>query len=149
MALARQDFTIDQGSSFILQFDLFDDNGTALKTVKEVAGSIGTFELGSFSFSMEARKTKYRGVTAALGLSGSPTLISLNDSIDKGNTVDGFYVFANRPGRVKMVLTPQTTAAIKHGKYFYDVEVIETITGGTEVTKALLGRMSVEAETTN
>ena len=148
MALARQDFTVDQGSSFILQFDLLDDNNVPLKTVVEDSQSLGTFSLGDFSFSMQGRITKYRGATAAFGITGSPTLITLNDVDSTGNTVDGFYVFANRPGRVKMVMTHETTSALKHGKYFYDIEVSETKTGGTEVTKALIGRMTIDAEAT-
>lgn len=148
MALVRQDFTIEQGSSFILQFDLQDDTDSAIKTVKEDASSPGTFSVGDFEFSMQARLSKFRGTTAAFGVSGSPSLITLNDTEKKGNTMDGFYVFASRPGRVKMVLTPSTTAGVKHGKYFYDIEVRETKATGTEVTKALIGRMSIEAEAT-
>jgi hypothetical protein len=46
------------------------------------------------------------------------------------------------------VISSDTTASLKHGKYFYDIEVVQTKASGVEVTKALSGRMDIEAEAT-
>lgn len=142
MALESRDFTIEQGSTFILQFELTDDDGVALPTV--VGNSIG-----NYNFAMKCRKSKYGGSTATLLNISGVTLLGTAASSSDGNTRDGFYVFASYPGRVKFVISSNTTDDIKYGRHDFDIEVIETKNSGVEITKALVGKFDVLAEATN
>lgn len=147
MALASRDFTIEQGSTFVLQFNLLDDDGYPLKTVVEP--SSGIHAIGNFSFAMKCRKSKYGGSTATLLDISGVTMLGTAALSDDGYTRDGFYVFAGTPGKVKFVMSSATTSSVKYGRHDYDIEVIETKTGGIENTKGFVGKMNFEAEATN
>ena len=147
MALLEQDFTVEQGSSFIMEFELLNDDKTPLGLVVGSTGGVNTFDLGKYSFRMNFRKSKYRG-TSAYGLS-STSVIQVGDEDTDGRTADGFYVIANSTGKVRMVMSPPSTAGIKHGKYFFDIEAVAGSTGFEEVTKVISGRFAVTAEATN
>jgi hypothetical protein len=142
MALALRDFTVEQGSTFVLQFDLKNDDGTSLNTV------VGE-NLGSYSFRMKCLRSKYGGLTGTLLDISNTSVLSTYYDADAGNTRDGFYVFSDFPGRVKFVISDVTTSTIKHGRHDYDIEVIDTKGSGVEVTKAFVGKMTFDAEATN
>ena len=144
MALKSQDFTIEKGSSFILEFELTKDDDTALELAK--LNGYNTYELKDYTFRTQFRKSKYRGITAVYALS-TTNLLQIGDE-QIGRTADGFYVLASKPGYVRFVLSPATTASIKYGDYFYDIEVVRGTTGNYEVTKAISGRMSIQEEVT-
>ena len=143
MALSEQDFTIDQGSSFIMRFDLLKDDNSGLITI--IPGATpNTYVANTYSFRIKLKKTKYNS-TVALSINN---LIVIDNETD-GNNVDGFYLITSTLGRVKLVISSNTTSNIKHGKYFYDIEVVDTKpNGGLEVTKVLSGRMEILAEVT-
>lgn len=148
MALADQDFVVEQGSTFILQFDLRNDDNTALVTTVTNQYT-ATSSTTNISLRMKVKKSKYGTSSPVLGITANSVLQANTQSTD-GNTVDGFYFDAENQGRVKFVVSSTTTAALKHGKYFYDIEVVDTKgNGGVEVTKALSGRLDVQAEVTN
>lgn len=147
MALASRDFNIEQGSTFVLQFNLLDDDGYAIKTVTET--SPGAYEIGKFSFAMKCRKSKYSGLTATLLDISGVTMLGTTASSDVGNTRDGFYVFAGTPGKVKFVISAATTSSVKYGRHDYDIEIIETKTNGVENIRGFVGKMTFEAEATN
>lgn len=144
MALQEQDFTIEKGSTFILEFELTKDDGTALELAK--LNDYNQYALGNYSFRTKFRKTKYKTTNAAYSL--STVGILQIDEEQLGRTADGFYVIASKPGYVRFTMSPASTAGIKHGKYFYDIEVVEGTTGNYQITKALSGRMSIEEEVT-
>ena len=144
MALTNQDFTIEKGASFILEFELTKDDGTSLELAK--LNGYNSYELKDYSFRTQFRKSKYRGITAIYTMS-TTNLLQIDEE-QMGRTTDGFYVIASKPGYVRFVLTPSTTASIKYGDYFYDIEVVRGTTGNYEVTKALSGRMSIQEEAT-
>jgi hypothetical protein len=150
VALVEQDFTIEQGSTFILQFNLTQDDGKPLTLADSIGGST-LYSIGRYRFRTKFRRSKYRG-ESSFSLS-STTLLQL-DETDNGNTMDGFYIITETPGTVRLVLTPPTTEDIKYGKYFYDIEAVNYFidsdgnTAGEEVTKVLSGRMAVIAEAT-
>ena len=145
MALMEQDFTIDQGSSFILEFNLQDDaNGFLPLTID--SATTGTSQIGKYTFRTKFRKSKYRG-NAMFSLSTMNILQNATEDT-RGRTADGFYVFAEHPGKVRMVISPATTSSMKYGKYFYDIEIVSGLSGSYEVIKALGGRMNINAEVT-
>lgn len=141
MALATRDFSIEQGSTFVLQFDLTDDDGTPLTTT--VGGN-----LASYSFRMKCIRSKYGGNTASLLNISNTSVLPSGSASDRGYTMDGFYVLAGVPGRVKFVISDITTAAVKYGRHDYDIEVVDTKETGVEVTKAFVGKMTFVAEAT-
>jgi hypothetical protein len=146
MALLVQDFLVEQGSTFVLQFDLKKDDNTALTTTQTnqlTAISSAT----DITLRMKVRKTKYGTNTPILGITYNAVLQNNAESTE-GNTFSGFYLDSENQGRVKFVISSDTTASLKHGKYFYDIEVVQTKASGVEVTKALSGRMDIEAEAT-
>jgi hypothetical protein len=147
MALVEQDFLVEQGSTFILQFDLRRDDDTALPTT-QTNQYTSTATTTDINLRMKIRKTKYGTNTPILGITYNAVLQN-NAENTQGNTVDGFYLDSENQGRVKFVISSNTTASLKHGKYFYDIEVVQTKGSGTEVTKALSGRMEIEAEATD
>jgi hypothetical protein len=147
MALASRDFSIEQGSTFVLQFNLLDDYGYPLKTVTET--SPGSYAIGKFSFAMKCRKSKYSGLTATLLDISGVTMLGTAASSDDGHTRDGFYVFAGTPGKVKFVISSPTTSSVKYGRHDYDIEIIETKTTGVENIRGFVGKMTFEAEATN
>lgn len=146
MALVDQDFTVDQGSTFILQFDLKNDDNTPLVTTTTNQYTAQT-SATNFSLRTKIRKSKYGAATLLLGVTANYVLQTNSNETD-GNTVDGFYFDGENLGRIKFVLSSSTTAALKHGKYFYDIEVVETKGAKTEVTKAFSGKLDIEAEVT-
>ena len=151
MALTVQDFTIEQGASFILEFELKKDDDTPLGLMTASPNGVNTYDLGIYSFRMKLRKTKYGCLTCigAVAYSLSENgIIQVGDDDTEGLTADGFYVIAGTPGKVRLTINPTSTAAIKYGKYFYDIEAVSGTTGSFEVTKVLSGRMVVNAEAT-
>lgn len=144
MALQEQDFTIEKGSTFILEFQLTKDDGAALELAK--LNAYNQYGLGNYSFRTKFRKTKYKSGNPAYSQS-SVSVLQIDEE-QLGRTGDGFYVIASKPGFVRFTMSPASTASIKHGKYFYDIEVVEGTTGNYQITKALTGRMSIEEEVT-
>lgn len=144
MALQEQDFTIEKGSTFILEFQLTKDDGTALELAK--LNAYNQYGIGNYSFRTKFRKTKYKSGNPAYSLS-TVDVLQIDDE-QLGRTADGFYVIASKPGFVRFTMSPASTASIKHGKYFYDIEVVEGVTGNYQITKALAGRISIEEEVT-
>lgn len=147
MALSLQDFTVDQGSTFVLQFDLKKDDGTPLPTIGATGNPVN-FIAGDYSFRMKLRKTKYRNDTPALSISNT-SVLGLNSAANAGFTADGFYLVSPNIGRVRLVISSATTAALKYGEYAYDIEAVLGPTGAEEVTKVLLGKMEISAEATS
>jgi hypothetical protein len=146
MALMEQDFTIDQGSSFILEFNLQDDANGFLPLTTSNSAIPGTSQIGRYTFRTKFRKSKYRG-DVMFSLSTMNILQNATEDT-RGRIADGFYVFAEHPGKVRMVISPATTSSMKYGKYFYDIEVVSGLAGSYEVIKALGGRMNINAEVT-
>jgi hypothetical protein len=146
MALVNQDFTVDQGSTFILQFDLKNDDGSPLVTTE--TNQYSTVSTATnFTIRTKIRKSKYGAATLLLGVNENYVLQNNADE-NEGITVDGFYLDSENLGRVRFVLSSTTTASLKHGKYFYDIEVVEAKGSSTEVTKLFAGKINLEAEVT-
>jgi hypothetical protein len=148
MALFTQDFSIDKGSSFILQFDLKRDDDTALDTLVGGTGSPpSSYALNTYSFRMKTIISKYGTKTPILDID-NVSIIQATEDASTGNTADGFYLYGSPMGRVKFVISSDTTSTLKYGTYHYDIEVVNTKTGGTEITKALAGKFNILAEVT-
>jgi maltoporin len=146
MALYAQDFTIEQGSSFILQFQLTDDNNKPLQLAVADPLRPGSFLTNNYFFRARIKKTKYRSGSDYFDIAAN-TLLQPGKR-DNGEATDGFYIISEEQGTAKMVISAASTADIKYGKWYYDIEVVQTKGGGLEVTKVLSGRINVEREVT-
>lgn len=140
MALETRDFTIEQGSSFILQFDLTDDDGNSLGTVANDA-------IGSFSFAMNCRRSKHGGSTLPLVDISGVTMLGTAAGEDDGMTTDGFYVFQGMPGKVMFTMTDATASSLKYGMLIdYEIESRQTKGAAYEATKVMVGKITVVAD---
>lgn len=146
MALLEQDFTIEQGSTFLLEFVLRNDDNTPLGLTVQNRNVSNEFLIGEYSFRMKMRKSKYRG-TSTYSLSNT-SVLQVGDK-DLGKTADSFYIISEDTGKVWMLISPSSTSAIKHGKYFFDIEAVKGSTASEEVIKVLSGKFVVTAEATN
>jgi hypothetical protein len=147
MALYAQDFTIDQGSSFILQFQLTDDNNNPLALAVADPLRPGMFLTNNYFFRAKIKKTKYRTGSEYFDIAANSLLQPGNR--EGGEATDGFYIISEDKGTAKMVISAASTAGIKYGKWYYDIEVVQTKGGGLEVTKVLTGRINIEREVTD
>jgi hypothetical protein len=91
--------------------------------------------------------SKYGTKTPILDID-NVSIIQATEDASTGNTADGFYLYGSPMGRVKFVISSDTTSTLKYGTYHYDIEVVNTKTGGTEITKALAGKFNILAEVT-
>jgi hypothetical protein len=66
----------------------------------------------------------------------------------QGFVQDGVFFVGGSTGFMRLVLTADTTATFKGGRYFYDMELVQNVSGGEIVSKLLSGKMEVEAEST-
>jgi hypothetical protein len=144
MALVDQDFSIEKGTSFILEFQLTKDDGNPLPLTSQTG--YNQYAIGDFSFRTRFCKTKYLPC-ASYTLSGTKVLQIGEETT--GKTADGFYILAAKPGYARMVLSPSTTSSLKFGRYFYDIEVVNGNAGRHEVTKVLGGTITFEKDSTN
>jgi len=138
MSSMNADYLLDQGSTFVLEFKMYDED---LQSV-----SLLNNQTPLYSFRMKLRKTKYRGVSL-FGLTEAATFV-----VPSGTTPDftsnGFYLVEGNTGFVRFVITSDTTASFKPGMYFYDIEAVQSLTGGNVVSKVLSGKFDIDAEST-
>jgi hypothetical protein len=140
MALETRDFRIEQGTHFILQFDLTEDGGNSLGTVVNNA-------IGSYSFAMNCRRSKHSGSTLSLVNISGVTMLGTGAGADDGTTADGFYVFQSLPGRVMFVMSDATTSLLKHGMLLdYEIEVRDYKGSTYEATKIMVGKITPIAD---
>lgn len=143
MACLNADYIIEQGSTFVLEFQVFDDLLSPLPMLYFAGG--GSYDFLSYRFRTKIRRTKYRDEI----LYGCGT--TQNYIIQSGQTHEfvqnGFYLVGGNTGFVRMVINDTTTQGFKYGNYFYDVEMVKGVSGGEVVSKLISGKIVVDAET--
>jgi hypothetical protein len=143
MASLNADYVIEQGSTIVIEFQVYDED---LNPVSLLNYSSGTYSLSSYRFRSKVRKSKYTEST--IYQCGT----TQNFIIQPGQTHEfvqnGFYFVAGNTGFVRMVITYDTTANFKYGNHFYDVELVKSLTGGDAVTKILSGKFDIDSEST-
>lgn len=144
----QTDLSLEQGSTFVLEFQVFDDELQPLNMLTDSINASGTkiYSLDDYRVRMKIRKSKYR----------DPVLLNLgttaNYAFQPGSTLgfvqDGFFFLGGNTGFMRIVLSADTTATFKAGRYFYDMELVRLVDGGEMVSKILSGKMEIEAEST-
>jgi len=101
------------------------DQGSDFTSNVTVEGSDGiVFNLTGYTVRGQIRKTYT-----------SSTSISFVSTIDVPSS-----------GRITLVLTAATTATMKPGRYVYDIEIVETLTG--KITRVVEGQLEVNPRVT-
>ena len=148
MSALHTDLDIEQGSTFVLEFQIFDDQLTAvdLLTVSYDETGTKTYNIEDFSARMKIKKSKYRDtILYTCGLTGN---FVTQPTSTQGFVQDGIFFMGGNTGFARLVITAATTATFKYGKHFYDVELVENIGSDEVVTKILKGVLNISAEST-
>lgn len=148
MAALSMDLEMEQGSTFVLEFQVFDDQLDALPLITPYIAADGStqYESTNFSARMKIKKSKYRD--PVLYTSGTTMTQILQPGSTLGFTTDGIFFLGGSTGSMRIVITADTTATFKSGRYFYDLELVKTVDDGEVVSKLLDGKFEVEAEAT-
>jgi hypothetical protein len=137
------DYRIEQGSTFVLEFQVFDDELVPLNLL-EYDGS--TYSLGPYRMRMRIRRTKYRDSTVFT--CGTTQNYVVQSGQSQEFTTDGFYFLGGSTGVARFVVTSDTSNGFKPASHFYDVELVKGLSGGDVVSKLMDGRIDLDAETT-
>lgn len=142
------DFFIEQGSTFVLDFQVFDDQLAPIPLLSESTNDLGSkeYSLDKYTMRMKMRKSKYR--SPVLYSCGTTQTFALQNGVTHSFTQNGIYFVGGSTGYARMVITDATTATFKPGLYFYDIEMVESLNPGTVVSRIGEGRIEIEAEST-
>jgi hypothetical protein len=148
MASLNIDLVGEQGSTFVLEFQIFDDLLNPIQLLSSRINSFGSTEyfLNKYRVRMKIKKSKYRSPELYSATTGQNFVIQPNDSI--AYATSGIYFIGGTTGFMRMVMTSSTTEIFKSGRYFYDVELVENIDGYEVVSKLLEGKFEIDAEAT-
>ena len=137
------DLSLEQGSTFVLEFQVFDDELQPLDMLNSAIGGTGSlvYSLDKHTMRMKIKKSKYRD--PVLFTLGSTATYAFQPGSTLGFVQDGFFFLGGGTGSVRLVLSADTTATFKSGRYFYDMELVRGVSGGELVSKIM-----IEAEST-
>lgn len=148
MAALSIDLTAEQGSTFVLEFQVFDDLLSPIQMLSQSINASGTTEyaLDNYRMRMKIRKSKY--TSPILYAAGSTSNFVVQPGTTEGFVRDGFAYIGGATGFVRMIITSDTASGFKGGRYFYDVELVELVGSDEIVSKLLDGKFEVAAEAT-
>lgn len=141
------DLALEQGSTFVLEFQVFDDELNPLELLESYVDENGTtkYQFTDFSARMKIKKSKYR--TSELYSSGTTMTYITQPGSTAGFISDGIFFLGGSTGHMRIVITSDTTTSFKPGRYFYDLELVESADGEI-VSKLLGGKFEIDAEAT-
>lgn len=146
MASLNADYHLDQGSTFVLEFKVYDDDMQPVPLTELVGGSGGSHALTDYRFSMKVWRTKYR--SSLIYSCGTTQNFVLQPGDTHEMVQDGFYMVGGNTGFARMVIPWESNASFKAGINFYKVEMLKMVSGGEIVSKILTGKLDIDAETT-
>ena len=148
MPALNNDFSIEQGSTFVLEFQVFTEDLQPLSLLNSSINDFGrtVYSLDDYRVRMKIKKSKYR----------DPVLFTLGNTatyvFQPGSTLgfvqDGIFFLGGSTGFMRMVISSNTTTTFKAGRYFYDVELVQLVDGGEIASKLMAGKFEIEAEST-
>jgi hypothetical protein len=143
MASLNADYRIEQGSTFVLEFQVFDDD---LLPVDMLSYDGTTYSLGDYRLRMKIKRTKYRdSLVYSCGITQN---FVIQPSETHQFTTDGFYFLGGSTGMVRFVITADTTIGFKAANHLYDVELVKDMGNGTITSKLMMGKIDLDAEST-
>lgn len=148
MPALNNDLSIEQGSTFVLEFQVFTEDLQPLSLLNSSINDFGrtVYSLDDYRVRMKIKKSKYR----------DPVLFTLGNTatyvFQPGSTLgfvqDGIFFLGGSTGFMRMVISSNTTTTFKAGRYFYDVELVQLVDGGEIASKLMAGKFEIEAEST-
>lgn len=148
MPALNNDLSIEQGSTFVLEFQVFTEDLQPLSLLNSSINDFGStvYSLDDYRVRMKIKKSKYR----------DPVLFTLGNTatyvFQPGSTLgfvqDGIFFLGGSTGFMRMVISSNTTTTFKAGRYFYDVELVQLVDGGEIASKLMAGKFEIEAEST-
>lgn len=148
MAALATDLSIEQGSTFVLEFQVFDEDLNAVNFLQASVNEFGTvvYSLTDYAARMKIRKSKYNDTV--IYTSGTTANYVSQPGRTGGFVQDGIFFIGGNTGFIRVVITSDTTDGFKSGRYFYDMELVRTANGSEIVSKILAGKVDIEAEST-
>lgn len=147
MASLDADYILEQGSTFVLEFQVFDEDLVPVPLLSQTIVGGNTYALSSYRFRMKLRKTKYRDtILYSCGTTQNYVVQPLGATQEF--VQDGFHFVGGNTGFVRFVMTNTTTSSFKYGNHFYDIEMVKSLTGGDVVSKIIAGKMDIDLEST-
>lgn len=148
MAALNADLTVEQGSTFVLEFQVFNDLLDAVSLLTSSVNDDGTltYSLDKYRARMKIKKSKYR--TPVLYSCGTTMNYVVQPGSTAGFVTDGIFFIGGATGFMRIVITANTSEDFKGGRYFYDLEFVEMAGSSEIVSKLLDGKFEVEAEAT-
>lgn len=148
MASLNTDLTIEQGTTFVLEFQLFNDDLEVVSLLDEGINASGSVEysLDKYRMRMKIKKSKYRD--PVLYSAGTTMNYITQPGSTAGFVQDGFFFIGGSTGSTRMVISSDTSEDFKAGRYFYDVELVELVGTDEVVSRILEGKFEVDAEAT-
>jgi len=148
MPALNNDLSLEQGSTFVLEFQVFTDDLQPLSILNSSINEFGTlvYSLDDYRARMKIKKSKYRD--PVLFTLGSTATQVFQPGSTQGFVQDGIFFLGGNPGFMRMVISSDTTTTFKAGRYFYDVELVQLVDGGEIVSKLMAGKFEIEAEST-
>lgn len=143
MASLNTDYVIEQGSTIVIEFQVFDED---LNPVSLLNDSSGTYSFSSYRFRSKVRKSKY--TDSMIYQCGTTQNYIIQPGTTHEFVQNGFYLIGGTLGFVRMVIANDTTVNFKYGNHFYDVEMVKSLTGGDVVSKILSGKFDIDSEST-
>ena len=144
MASLNADYVIEQGSTIVIEFQVYDEELSPISLLNYHPGN--TYSLASYRFRSRVRKSKY--TDSSIYYCGTTQNYIIQPGVTHEFVQDGFYFVGGNTGFVRMVIAYDTTANFKYGNHFYDVELVKSLTGGEVVTKILSGKFDIDSEST-
>ena len=148
MPALHTDLSVEQGSTFVLEFQVFTEDLQPLSLLNSSINDFGrtVYSLDDYRVRMKIKKSKYR----------DPVLFTLGNTatyvFQPGSTLgfvqDGIFFLGGSTGFMRMVISSNTTTTFKAGRYFYDVELVQLVDGGEIASKLMAGKFEIEAEST-
>jgi hypothetical protein len=142
------DLSVEQGSTFVLEFQVFDEELNPLEFLSSSINQFGTkvYSLSDYRARMKIRRSKY--TNSVIYTCGTTSNFVTQPGSTLGFVTDGIYFVGGSTGFMRVVMTADTTDSFKAGRHFYDIELVQSVTGGNIVNKILSGKVEIEAEST-
>jgi hypothetical protein len=148
MAALNADLAIEQGTTFVLEFKLYNDQLEIVPLLTSAINNEGSVEysMSNYRMRMKIKKSKYR--TPVLYSAGTTMNFVVQPGSTEGFIRDGFLFVGGSTGSTRMVISSMTNESFKPGRYFYDVELVELVGSDEIVSRILEGKFEIDAEAT-
>ena len=115
------DLSVEQGSTFVLEFQVFDEELNPLEFLSSSINQFGTkvYSLSDYRARMKIRRSKY--TNSVIYTCGTTSNFVTQPGSTLGFVTDGIYFVGGSTGFMRVVMTADTTESFKTSRHFYDI----------------------------